>query len=63
MERDAGFYWVKWQGDWVIAEFYNPDPGPYSTCFGEFTMCGDDRGRLDGEFEEINENRIICPHE
>lgn len=56
--REDGFYWVKWRGDWTVAEFYNLD---YLNCYGHFMMCGDDYGRDAGEFDEINETPLTPP--
>lgn len=60
-ERENGYYWVlSAGGEWMIAEFYNPD---YLTTDGYWSLFLDDDSYNDIDFREIDEKRIICPHE
>ena len=54
-KRELGFYWVKYIGEWIIAEYTN------SYVDGEFAWfhCGNECESNDDYFDEINENRII----
>ena len=50
MERQSGYYWVKFKGDWRIA-FYNRD-------IKKWIVCGEPSMYIAAEFKEINECRI-----
>ena len=51
-KRENGYYWVKYDGKWVIAEYYAPN---FPLTWG---MCNSEENFFDEEFEEISENRI-----
>jgi hypothetical protein len=44
--RPNGFYWVKFQSKWIVAEWYE-----HSSWF----LCGDPAIYSDKDFEEIGE--------
>jgi hypothetical protein len=44
--REPGYYWVKYEGEWRIYEYYGDGYGWYLS-------------RTDDEFDEIDENRIV----
>lgn len=50
--REPGYYWCKSEGKWGIAEWY------VSSSFSLWFITGDDEGRADSDFEEIDERRI-----
>ena len=50
MKRQAGFYWVKFQSEWEIAEYLNID------CWRRFSLS---RYYADHHFTEIDERRIV----
>ena len=45
--REDGFYWVKYCGNWVVAEWW---PG-----FGNWSISGSEDSVLERELEEIDE--------
>lgn len=51
MIRIEGYYWVKHQGNWEIAKWYEYVGGRFE--WGFF-----DRTKVDGDFDEIDERRI-----
>ena len=52
MKREEGYYWVKYRGDWIIAE-YTHELRP------KWYVIGNECPFHEREFSEINENRII----
>lgn len=50
--RQSGFYWVKYDGKWTIAEYTS-----YSGQ-SEWYVTGNDCYFISEEFDEIDENRI-----
>jgi hypothetical protein len=46
MER--GYYWVKLNGEWTIAELWDSDPNMWF-------VCGNEMDYSDSEFDEIGE--------
>lgn len=51
MKREPGYYWVKYDGEWEIAMWFEWIPGKYEWNFF-------DRSKTDSDFEEIDERRI-----
>lgn len=47
--REQGYYWVKYKGKWIIAEWW-PNMG--------WSIAGFIHSREDYDFEEIDEKRI-----
>lgn len=54
MKREPGYYWVKDDGEWEIAKWFEWYPGK---CEWDYF----DRSRNDEDFEEIDERRIERP--
>lgn len=52
--REKGFYWVKFNNEWVIAE-YTID----SNNIGNWILTFENKLYTDAFFQEINENRLI----
>ena len=52
MKRKSGYYWVKYNSKWIIAEY--KDDGFYS----RWMECGTDYTFDDSEIEEIDESQI-----
>jgi len=55
MERQEGYYWVKYDGEFVI--------GYWRRWCTAFELIGGDAYFGEGQFEHINENRIKYPGE
>ena len=55
MERKSGFYWVKLDGEWIVAE--------WDSKFNWWDITGWDDSLRDSDFDKINENRIMSPDE
>ena len=51
MKRENGFYWVKWDSEWVVAEWSD----------SEWGVIWHEYGYPDSEFDEIIEIRLIPP--
>lgn len=51
-DRKTGYYWVKYDGEWQIAYWYQQ-------VVGRWEWDHNDRSRTDDEFEEIDEKQII----
>jgi hypothetical protein len=49
--RQEGYYWVKYEGKWFIAE--------WDTIYNEWHLTGSEYDFKDHDFEEINENRLV----
>lgn len=59
MKREHGFYWVKINRlDWEFAKWEISWRG-----YEEWAVCGGELYKEDGDFDEINENRILPPDE
>lgn len=54
-KREAGYYWVKFDGEWDIA-YYLPS-------YDIWLSVGNDTDYKERQFEEINETRIKNPDE
>jgi len=50
MEREQGFYWVKYVGEWVISYYHSPNFWLRSGAYME---------DFDSDYEEIDEDRIV----
>lgn len=48
--REAGFYWVKHKGRWVVAE--------WEPRYGDWWLTGTDECFFDDEFDEMGEQPI-----
>lgn len=56
MERESGYYWVNYQGEWGVALWYKESKdsnGCWLTAGNEATID------FDSLFEEIDERRIV----
>lgn len=53
--REEGFYWVKWQGDWIIAFW---DTNHDSDNKFQWVIAGLMSTLNDDEFDEIDENKL-----
>ena len=53
MERESGYYWVKWKGKWYVA-YYSDVRGSFDIFSITF---------YDNEFDEINETKLTPPEE
>lgn len=51
MKREPGFYWVKYEGEWIIADY----------AFGFWLITGFESSYYDSDFEAIHETRLIPP--
>ena len=51
MKREPGFYWVKHEGEWIIADY----------AFGFWLITGMESSYHDYNFEAIHETRLIPP--
>lgn len=49
--RNPGYYWVRFQGGWIIAEWVN-QPAQY------WQITGSDRMLYDDDFSDISEKTI-----
>jgi hypothetical protein len=56
MKREAGYYWIKYHNDWLIAE-YNPEVD-YWFFVGDGDNCW-----MESELEKIDENQILNPND
>jgi hypothetical protein len=54
MKREEGYYWCKYEGEWIIA-WCNKTISPYGY---EWDIAGLIPTREDADFDEIDENRI-----
>ena len=60
--RAQGFYWVKYKGDWSIAEFlYDYSDKEDGVNNDQWLIINDTRLKYDSDFEEIDERRIVRP--
>lgn len=50
-QRELGYYWVKYEGKWVVAEYY----------MNKFFGTNWRNGLLDSEFDLINETKLNPP--
>lgn len=50
-KRDDGFYWVKYCGNWIVAEWW--------LGFGNWSIPGSEDSILEKELDEIDERRIV----
>ena len=53
--REPGFYWVKYQGQWMIAEWIE------SLQSKKWFFLGDIGGMKDEHFDKIHEEKIESP--
>lgn len=51
--RLAGYYWVKYGGEWVIAEWTGN-----GEHYGVWMLCGDECVKITEEFEEVDEAKV-----
>jgi hypothetical protein len=51
MKRENGFYWVKYYGSWIVAQFINRIDG--------WLLMGNNETLKDLHFQEINEKQIV----
>lgn len=51
--RESGFYWVKFEGNWIVAEYYN--------FTHHWELCGVYDKHYERDFEAINETRLTPP--
>ena len=49
--REDGFYWVKYCGNWVVAEWW--------LGFGNWSISGSEDSVLDRELDQIDERLIV----
>jgi hypothetical protein len=55
--RENGFYWVKYRGNWQIAQYSNSIINTFRiNCWW---LIGDEKCYLDFPFEEIDETRLV----
>jgi hypothetical protein len=54
MKRTSGYYWVKYEGSWTVAQYKDNAYWWVLTFQTDFE---------DDEFDEINEDRILTPEE
>jgi len=52
MERESGFYWVKYQGELEVAEF---------TSGSMWYLAGNEIAYTSNEMDEINETKLHPP--
>jgi hypothetical protein len=53
MERESGFYWVKYYGNvWIVAQWYD------NSCW---LIPGNENTFDDAELDEINETKLTEP--
>lgn len=59
MAREPGFYWVKFEGRWQVAEYteYRSFFNPLNFSYG-WDIVSSDREFKDDDFEEIDERKI-----
>ncbi|MGL4753702.1 MAG: hypothetical protein ACRCXB_15085 [Aeromonadaceae bacterium] len=50
-ERESGFYWVRYCGDRIIAEWLD--------FFGDWHIAGSGVSALSADLDEIDERRIV----
>ncbi len=62
MERKEGFYWVKYKGDWITAEWMGGTSASWLIVDKKYNPTSA-RYRYDSDFEQINETRIPMPDE
>lgn len=56
MKREEGFYWVKWVGDWIVAQWVcTEDVGCWRTTFSNELL-------EDVDFDEIAEERLFVSY-
>lgn len=48
--REEGYYWVKYQGHWIVANF---------TFARYWCIAGDESQFYDSDFESIDEKRLM----
>jgi len=58
MERKSGFYWVKYDGEWRVAEYISEKDSTMKSYGGVWGLVGKQDFFYDRHFEEINEIRI-----
>ena len=51
MSREPGYYWCKYNGEWIIARWYEYMTNAFEWDVFDKIMC-------DSDFEEIDERRI-----
>ena len=51
MNREPGYYWCKYNGEWIIARWYEYMTNAFEWDVFDKIMC-------DSDFEEIDERRI-----
>lgn len=56
MTRKSGYYWVKYCGEFVVAEYLNDSDKSWY-------MAGVSLSFYDSDFDQINETRILSPDE
>ena len=56
MTRELGFYWVKFNGEWVVAEWFRLEQQPSRAVW---IVTGDEIDYSDTCFEIIDERRIV----
>lgn len=56
MTRELGFYWVKFNGEWVVAEWFCLEHQPSRPVW---IVTGDEIDYSDTCFEIIDERRIV----
>jgi hypothetical protein len=52
-QREDGYYWVKWEGFWIVAEWHNEL---------DLWFCPEIVKGTDDSFQAINETRLIPPN-
>ena len=55
MNRQYGFYWVKYRGTWVVANWLRCE----GCCLEVWNITESPRHKHDSDFEDIDEDRIL----
>jgi hypothetical protein len=65
MKRKEGYYWVKYKGDWIVAEFCywtNPTTGKITEGDDPWDLPGNIDGFTDSDFDFISLDPIPEPN-
>lgn len=54
-DRQIGFYWVKYQNEWIVAQWYREQ---YGDEHGSWFIPGDEHAHDDAILDDINEKEI-----
>lgn len=59
MERKSGFYWVKYDGEWRVAEYISEKDASMKSYGGVWGLVGKQQFFCDHNFDEIDETPIL----